>query len=89
MESGLCGNYVIGYTGEGGKEYWNPPIFDIVSSGDIRTFANKVINKVRDFDKNGHAFDKFNIHVDKLSRKYSVEKEKNSLSLLIELIKNF
>tara|TARA_B100001123_G_C15322580_1_gene1028451 strand:+ start:134 stop:1114 length:981 start_codon:yes stop_codon:yes gene_type:complete len=89
VEAALTGNSVIGYTGESGKEYWDPPMFDEVFSGDLRTFANKVINKVRDFDKNGHAFDKFNIHVDKLSRKYSVEKEKNSLSLLIEQIKNF
>ena len=46
VEAALCGNLVIGYTGESGKEYWDPPIFDEVFSGDLRTFASIVINKV-------------------------------------------
>ena len=89
VEAALSGNSVIGYTGESGKEYWNPPIFDEVFSGDIRTFANKVINKVKDFDKNGYVLDKFKTHVSKLAAKYSVEKERRSLLSLIELMKNY
>ena len=84
VESGLCGNYVIGYTGEGGKEYWNPPIFDIVSSGDIRTFANKVINKVKDLDKNNYAFVTLKSAINKLADKYSTKNEENGLLSLID-----
>ena len=87
VEAVLCGNSVIGYTGEAGKEYWEPPIFDEVFSGDLRTFANKVINKVKDFDKNNYVFDKFKPYVNKLAEKYSVEKEQKSLKSLIEKIK--
>ena len=87
VEAALCGNSVIGYTGEAGKEYWVPPIFDEVFSGDLRTFANKVINKVKDFDKNNYVFDKFKPYVNKLAEKYSVEKEQKSLKSLIEKIK--
>ena len=89
VEAALCGNSVIGYTGESGKEYWDPPIFDEVFSGDIRTFTNKVINKVKDLDKNSYVFDKLKPYVSKLANKYSIEKEQRSLLSLIESIKNF
>ena len=87
IESALCGNHVIGYTGEGGKEFWSAPIFDEVFSGDLRTFANKVINKVKDFDENNYVFDKLKPYVNKLAEKYSVEKEQKGLTLLIDKIK--
>ena len=87
IESALCGNHVIGYTGEGGKEFWGAPIFDEVFSGDLRTFANKVINKVEDFDKKNYVFNQFKPYVNKLAEKYSVEKEQNSLTSLIDKIK--
>ena len=89
VEAALCGNSVIGYTGESGKEYWDPPIFDEVFSGDLRTFANKVISKVKDFNENDYVFDKFKPYLSKLAEKYSVEKEQRSLLSLIDLIKNF
>ena len=87
VEAALCGNYVIGYTGESGKEYWDPPIFDEVFSGDLRTFTNKVLNKAKDLDKNIYVFDKLKPYVSKLANKYSVEKEQNSLLTLIDKIK--
>ena len=89
IESALCGNHVIGYTGEGGKEFWNAPIFDEVFSGDIRTFANKVISKVKDFNVNDYTFDEIKPHLNKLEEKYSVEKEQRSLLPLVNLIKKF
>ena len=89
VEAALSGNFVIGYTGESGKEYWDPPIFDEVFSGDIRAFTNKVINKVKELDKNSYVFDKLKPYVSKLANKYSIEKEQCSLLSLIESIKNF
>ena len=35
LEAAIAGNKVIGYTGGGGKEYWNKPIFEEIQSGDI------------------------------------------------------
>jgi len=89
VEAALCGNSVIGYTGESGKEYWHSPIFDEVFSGDLRTLANKVISKVKDFNENDYVFDKFKPYLSKLAEKYSVEKEQRSLLSLIDLIKSF
>ena len=87
VEAALCGNSVIGYTGESGKEYWDPPIFEEIFSGDLRTFANKVINKVKDLNKNNHVFEKFKPYVKKLAEKYSIEKERSGLISLINKIK--
>ena len=89
IEAALCGNHVIGYTGEGGKEFWNAPIFDEVFSGDVRTFANKVISRVKDFNENNYAFSEIEAHLSKLAGKYSVEKEQRSLLPLVDLIKKF
>ena len=89
VEAALCGNYVIGYTGESGKEYWKIPIFDEVFSGDLRNFSNKVINKVSELNKNVNSYNTLLPHVSSLADKYSVEKEKLSLHKLIDKIKNF
>ena len=89
VEAALCGNLVIGYTGESGKEYWHSPIFSEVFSGDLRTFANKVIEKIEDINKERYVFDEFKPHVSKLAEKYSVEKEQRSLLSLVDLIKKF
>jgi len=51
VEAALAGNYVIGYTGEGGKDYWKQPIFTEVYFGDIRDFVKKVIKKISEIDK--------------------------------------
>ena len=50
VEAAIAGNYVIGYTGEGGKDYWKKPIFTEIYSGDIRNFVRQVIKKVAEIN---------------------------------------
>tara|TARA_Y100000748_G_C15450722_1_gene470860 strand:+ start:110 stop:1147 length:1038 start_codon:yes stop_codon:yes gene_type:complete len=52
VEAAIAGNYVIGYTGEGGKDYWKKPIFTEIYSGDIRNFVRQVIKKVAEINSN-------------------------------------
>ena len=52
LEAAFAGNYVIGYTGEGGKDYWKRPIFTEIYSGDIRNFVKQVIKKISDINLN-------------------------------------
>ncbi len=52
VEAALARNYVIGYTGEGGKDYWKKPIFTEVYSGDIRYFVKQVIKKISEINLN-------------------------------------
>ena len=42
LEAALSGNRVIGYTGQGAKDYWSPPIFDAIQQGDIIGFVQTV-----------------------------------------------
>ena len=77
-EAALCGNYVIGYTGEGGKEYWKPPIFTEIYSGDIKKFVNEILAKIEQLDATGLGTD-FNASRTELANKYSEAAEKQSL----------
>ena len=52
LEAALAGNHVIGYTGEGGKDYWKRPIFTEIYSGDIRNFVKQVIKKTSEINLN-------------------------------------
>lgn len=51
LEAALSGNQVIGYTGQGAKEYWLPEIFEEVASGDVAGFAQRVLDKVQAIDQ--------------------------------------
>ncbi len=52
IEAALCGNFVIGYTGEGAKDYWKKPLFTEVFSGDLRNFVKETMKKVSKDDLN-------------------------------------
>ncbi len=52
VEAAIAGNYVIGYTGEGGKDYWKKPLFTEIYSGDIRNFVKQVIKKISEKTSN-------------------------------------
>ncbi|KXU84934.1 hypothetical protein CI15_21845 [Paraburkholderia monticola] len=42
VEAALCGNYVIGYHGGGGREYWASPNFEEIAVGDLEAFVRRV-----------------------------------------------
>lgn len=44
IEAALAGNRVTGYTGQGGKEFWWPELFNEVQCGDILGLAQSVID---------------------------------------------
>jgi hypothetical protein len=50
LEAALCGNQVIGYTGQGAKEYWDPQVFTEIESGDVIQFAQAVVDKIKALD---------------------------------------
>jgi len=79
LEAALAGNKVIGYTGEGGSEYWQKPIFIKVNSGEVNKFANKIIECVNKFELNQN-FSK---------SKYDLLKKKYSKINEIKNVKNF
>jgi hypothetical protein len=82
IEAALAGNFVIGYTGQGGKEYWDPVLFTEIENGDIRGFTKAIISRVE-----GNLSSPFDtIEVDsrcKLFNRYSYEAENDSLRKFI------
>lgn len=51
IEAALSGCQVIGYTGEGAKEYWDKEIFTEIYSGDIKAFVKAVLNMIEELDR--------------------------------------
>lgn len=43
LEAAFCGNAVVGYTGQGAREYFEQPIFKTIESGNIRAFVMAMI----------------------------------------------
>lgn len=83
LEAALSGNQVIGYTGQGGKEYWIPEVFEWVESGDVIGFTERVLSKIRELDKLNH----FPIHteiIQKLTNAYSVKQELCDMQRVID-----
>jgi hypothetical protein len=83
LEAALCGNQVVGYTGQGGKEFWSPEIFEEIESGDVVSFAQAVINKINYLD----SLSEFPVNfeaINSLISSYSSDKEINDLKLLIQ-----
>ena len=86
VEAGLAGNKVIGYTGEGGKEYWMEPIFTEIKNGEFHNF----LNKIKSFCKNNNNFYKsknYLKHYKLLKRKFSIQKEKGNINKLLVKIR--
>lgn len=88
VEAALAGNVVIGYTGEGGKEYWKEPIFHRIFKGDILNFSKKILY----FTNKKYNHSKW-LYKTKKSRKkllstYSPPNEILSIKLLLNKILN-
>jgi hypothetical protein len=86
LEAALAGNKVIGYTGEGGKEYWKKPIFEEIKSGEIKKFYEKIIYTAKNFPKDWNK--KTSTQKRKLINKYSKGNQKKLVFKLIRKIKS-
>lgn len=90
LEAALCGNYVVGYTGEGGKEYFNLPAFTEINMGDIRHFCHEIMRLVEICD---HAEPPNDIpedirtSIEYINQTYSEEMELNDMRAVIEHLK--
>ena len=82
LEAALSGNQVIGYTGQGGQEYWLPEIFEAIESGNVVGFAQSVLRKIEQLD----AMAEFPIHVEAiqtLAKLYSSAQERSDMQTFI------
>jgi hypothetical protein len=82
LEAALCGNQVIGYTGQGAQEYWSPAVFEAVESGNVVGFAQSVLRKIEQLD----AAPEFPLALDvieDLRARYSPAQEQSDMSTFI------
>jgi hypothetical protein len=84
VEAALSGNFVIGYTGQGGREYWNPPVFEAIDSGDIVRFADTVLKRIGDIEK--YSMEPNESHTIMLRDRFSREMEQRLIGRMIEII---
>ena len=85
VEAGIAGNKVIGYTGEGGKEYWKEPIYTEISNGDFLNFVNEILKFIKKGKKNKN----FNSARKKLIKKFSPSEERKKINIMLNKINSF
>ena len=86
IEAALCGNYVIGYHGGGGREYWLSPNFDSVEVGDIAGFVKKVCTRVAAIERDPTLLI-LQAGIDHIRESFSAENEKSQLKKFVNLLK--
>ena len=80
IEAALTGNFVIGYTGEGGDEYWKKPVFTKINSGNIILFIKKILEQIKKNKRFPHNKNKLLIY------KYSKEREIKNIKKFLRLV---
>ncbi|QBQ54391.1 glycosyltransferase family 4 protein [Nitrosococcus wardiae] len=90
VEAMACGCIVIGYHGQGGREYFNPEFSFPIEEGDIVTFSKTIENVILDYDLKKQCFDrKIKLARDFVEKNYSPTKEEeNVLNFWNSMTKN-
>jgi hypothetical protein len=82
LEAALAGNLVIGYTGQGAFEYWDPPNFQEIHQGDIRGFVTAAAHAAREIDALRLTRADLAPGIDRLAGRFSPAAEAANLRLL-------
>lgn len=88
LEAAALGNKSIGYTGQGGNEYWRGPLFEKIENGNILKFCKVILKNIKII--NNQWLKKTSNERKKLIKKYSPGKEKKKIIKLVKFIsRNF
>ena len=82
IEAALAKNIVIGYPGEGGKEYWKKPLFNEIPQGNILKFLSEIMKNIK---RKNNGFESYR---KKLVEKYSAKNELKYLKQMVKKIKS-
>jgi len=86
VEAALSGNIVIGYHGQGGREYWQRPNFIEIEQGDFQRFIFEVSDTLSELSSGQLDLDALNAGISVLGDYFSVENEIEMLQSLIRSI---
>ena len=56
IEAAIAGNKVIGYSGEGGREYWKKPVFKEINNGDFAKFSHEILKSIKNDERRNKRF---------------------------------
>ena len=84
IEAAIMGNKVIGYTGQGGSEYWKKPLFEKIENGNIIKFQETLLKNIKLI--NDQWIKKTSKERKILIKKYSPNNEKIKILKMIKLI---
>ena len=85
IEAAIAGNKIIGYTGEGGKEIWNKPIFTEIPNGNILKFVDIILKNLKIKSTNK----KSTLQRKKLKNRFSIEYERKNIINMIRKIQSY
>jgi glycosyltransferase involved in cell wall biosynthesis len=75
LEAAFSGNIVVGYTGQGAKEYFAKPLFREIENGNFHDFAKAVLTAIADVETGLLHSQTFKNQFDVLRKNYSNESE--------------
>jgi hypothetical protein len=75
LEAALSGAVVIGYTGQGAKEYFTQPNFQKIENGDFKSFIHKTLSAINDVESGMLESEAFLKGINEVKSKYSRESE--------------
>ena len=84
VEAALSGNIVIGYHGQGGREYWKEPNFFAIEQGDLQAFITKTLQQVNAVESGVVNLNELNEGIRTLSQYFSKDNEKQMLQELMD-----
>lgn len=84
VEAAMCGCDVIGYTGEGGREYWSSELFTEIHSGAIIDYVSAILKKIEQPDLISPEGRK--LLINQLALKYSPDVELMDIKVMINTL---
>ena len=82
LEAALCGNRVVGYSGQGGKEYFAPPIFTEINQGDYLAFIAGIRSAIAWCEHDdGAVMEQIRAQRSELAQRYSLESQLRQLAV--------
>jgi len=89
LEAALSGAIVVGYTGQGGKEFFQSPNFQSVENGDFITFVSMVLNLIKAVESGALMEESFLKGREKLKIRYSIVEHERLLIEFAQRVGNF
>ncbi|HWG75645.1 MAG TPA: hypothetical protein VN660_02510 [Steroidobacteraceae bacterium] len=87
LEAALAGNLVVGYTGQGGREFFAPPLFRPVENGDFLSYVAEVQRAIVDVEAGVLGTTEVEQQRARLARMHSGQRETEELARFIARVR--